>query len=73
MMGGLKKKIIFGALAVADTVLLGTVVTLVHRVINGKAHETVADAIIKENTIHAGKRGAESIEAGRDACGTDVV
>ncbi len=52
MMGGLKKKIIFGALAVADTVLLGTVVNLVHRVINGKAHETVADAIIKENTIH---------------------
>ncbi len=67
MIGGLKKKIIFGALAVADAVLLGKVVTLLHRVINGKAHETVADAIIKENTVHAGKMGSKSKEASKDA------
>lgn len=51
MIGGLKKKVICGALAVADAVLLGKVVTLARRVIKGKAHEKVVDAIIKENTV----------------------
>ena len=51
MIGGLKKKVICGALAVADAVLLGKVVTLARRVIKGKAHEKVVDAIIKENKV----------------------
>ena len=49
MIGVLKKKAIFGVLAVADAVLLGTVVTLARRVIKGKAQEEVVDAIINNN------------------------
>ncbi len=49
MIGGLKRKAVFGTLAVLDAVLLGSVVTLARHILKKKAHEEVVDAIIKEN------------------------
>ena len=49
MIGKLKNKALFGALAILDTALLGTSVALAKRIMKKIAHQEVVNAIIKEN------------------------
>ena len=61
MIGSLKRKAIFGSLAVLNAVLLGTAVTLASRIVKKKAQEEVVDAIIKENEVQVEENNPEHI------------
>ena len=62
MNGVLKKKKALLAFALADAVLLGTVVTKAKRFIKGKAHEKVIDVVIKDNKRRTGGEESGRVE-----------